>query len=89
MMDPDIPAGTEREVIRTILADNVQALDERIQAQRSAEMSPEAERLHLKRLRTLAHLARQYRLLARDDDVDAMETKLEALDSALDRVGER
>lgn len=44
MMGSDAPTGTDREMIRTILADNVQALDERIRTNRSEEMSPEAER---------------------------------------------
>jgi hypothetical protein len=85
-MNSDAPTDTERKIIRTILADNVQTLDNRIRTSRSEEMSTDAERFHLKRLQTLAQLYRQYRLLARDDDVDVMETKLEALDSTLDQV---
>lgn len=70
-LESDTPS--EREEIRGILADNIRALDDRVQAAREGELSPEDERLQLKRLRALAQLARQYRLLARDPDVDEVE----------------
>ena len=89
MMDTDQAPETERELIRQILADNVQALDDRIQANREAELSADAEQLQLKRLRTLAHLAQQYRLLARDADVDEMDTKLNALEHELTEAGKK
>jgi HAMP domain-containing protein len=75
----------ERDEVRTILAANIRALDARIRDARVADLSADAERLQLKRLRTLAQLARQYRLLARDADVDTMEAEVDLLQEAIGR----
>jgi len=83
-MPPSDPT-TERDEIRGLLADNIRALDERIQRTRAEGLSAETEQLQLKRLRTMAQLARQYRLLARDADVDEMEADVDLLREALSR----
>ena len=85
-LDPETP--NDRQEIRVLLAENIQALDERVQRKRDGEVAPEEEQLQLKRLRTLAQLARQYRLLARDADVDEMETQLELLRTVVDEDNE-
>lgn len=74
----------EREEIRELLADNVQALHERIQRSRAEGLSEETEQLQLRRLRTMAQLARQYRLLAQDADIDEMEADVALLKEAID-----
>lgn len=76
---------SDREEIRRILTENIKSLDERVEANRSSGLSGQEERMQLKRLRTLAHLARQYRLLARDADVDEMEAELDILKAAVNR----
>jgi hypothetical protein len=83
-MDADRLAATERGEIRTLLTTNIRALDERIQATWADELDPEVERLQLERLRVLAHLTRQYRLLARDVDLDEMELQVDTLQAAID-----
>jgi len=75
---------SEREQIRSILAGNIDRLDERIQTAWNEELSADDERLQLTRLRTLAHLARQYRLLARDEEIDEMEAEVDLLQEAMD-----
>lgn len=75
---------SEREEIRGILAENIRALDGHIETKWDDELEAEAERLQLTRLRTLGLLARQYRMLARDADVDIHEEKIEFLEDALD-----
>jgi hypothetical protein len=87
-MDRNPDAPSERAEIRRILATNIRALDERVQTTRAADMSAADEQLQLKRLRTLAQLARQYRLLARDADVDEMESELGLLKEAMTHTEE-
>lgn len=77
-------APTERAAIRELLAINVRPLDGRIEAAREDGLSGEDEALQLKRLRTLAQLARQYRLLARDADLDEMEAQVESLEHVIE-----
>jgi hypothetical protein len=76
---------TERDEIRSLLADNIRALDERITQARTEGLSTDTEPLQLRRLRTTAQLAREYRLLARDADVDEMEADVDLLQEALSR----
>ena len=78
--------SSNRTEVRTILTKNIQALDARIQATREAGFTTEDEQLQLKRLRTLAQLSRQYRMLARDDDVDEMESQLRLITEAVERA---
>lgn len=82
---PPADPTTEREEIRGLLADNIRALDERIQRTRAEGLSAETEQLQLKRLRTMAQLTRQYRLLARDADVDELEADVGLLQEALSK----
>lgn len=77
--EPDSSLPSEREQIRGILTENIQRLDERVGGAWSDDMDPEAEKLQLQRLRTLGQLARQYRLLARDEDIDEMGSDVETL----------
>jgi hypothetical protein len=74
---------TERDEIRSLLADNIRALDERITQARTEGLSTDTEPLQLRRLRATAQLAREYRLLARDADVDEMEADVDLLQEAL------
>jgi hypothetical protein len=76
---------TERDEIRSLLADNIRALDERITQARTEGLSTDTEPLQLRRLRTTAQLAREYRLLARDADVNEMEADVDLLQEALSR----
>lgn len=77
--DQESSLSSEREQIRGILTENIQHLNERIAGAWSDDMAPEAEKLQLQRLRTMGQLARQYRLLARDDDIDEMSTEVDTL----------
>jgi hypothetical protein len=83
-MSPDDPV-TERDEIRELLADNIRALNDRVERTRTDDLDAETEQRQLQRLRTMAQLARQYRLLARDADVDEMEEDVELLADALSR----
>ena len=74
---------TERDEIRSLLADNIRALDERITQARTEGLSTDTEPLQLRRLRATAQLAREYRLLARDADVDEVEADVDLLREAL------
>jgi hypothetical protein len=82
-MAADLDPAEEREEIRGLLAD-IRALNERVQTVRAEGVSPEHEELQLKRLRTLAQLARQYRLLAQDQDLDETESDVDLLRNALE-----
>jgi hypothetical protein len=82
---PASDSPTERDEIRSLLADNIRALDERITQARTEGLSTDTEPLQLRRLRTTAQLAREYRLLARDADVDEMEADVDLLQEALSR----
>lgn len=80
---PPSNSTTERDEIRELLADNIRALDDRITQARAEGLSVETEELQLRRLHTTAQLARQYRLLARDADVDEVEADVDLLREAL------
>lgn len=82
-MNNEIHKPSERDEIRELLAADIRALDRRINEARDEGIPPDDEEIHLKRLRTLAQLARQYRLLARDADVDEMEDEVNALSEIL------
>jgi len=75
---------SEREQIRSILAGNIERLDARVQTAWNEELAADEERLQLTRLRTLGHLARQYRLLVRDEDIDEMEADVDLLQEAME-----
>lgn len=75
-------AASERAEIRGLLATNIRALHRRVERARGTDLSPEQEQLQLDRLRTLGALSRQYRLLARDADLDEMESEVELLKNA-------
>lgn len=74
---------TERAEIRSLLVKQIQTLADRVDGQWDEELESDAEKLQLERLRTLGQLAREYRLLAKDDDINEMETQLETLEDAL------
>ncbi|QLG27391.1 hypothetical protein HUG10_07445 [Halorarum halophilum] len=71
--------STEREEIETLLVETIRSLHTRIQAEADTTLDADAERLQLERIRTLAHVTSQYRLLARDADVDEMDAELDLL----------
>ncbi len=73
---------SDREQMQQLLTENARALDERIQQAWNGELSTDDERLQLRRLRVLAHLARESRLLARDADLDEMEAEVDLLQEA-------
>ncbi|KAB7519460.1 hypothetical protein [Halosegnis rubeus] len=76
------PEQSDRKQIQQILTANVRALDDRIEEAWDGDLTTDDERLQLTRLRTLAHLAREYRLLARDADLDEMEAEVDLLQEA-------
>lgn len=76
------PEQSDRKQIQQILTANVRALDDRIEEAWDGDLTTDDERLQLTRLRTLAHLAREYRLLARDADLDEMEAEIDLLQEA-------
>ncbi|MDZ7746849.1 MAG: hypothetical protein U5K28_10175 [Halobacteriales archaeon] len=80
---------SDREQIQQILTANVRALNDRIEEGWDGELPTDDERLQLTRLRTLAHLAREYRLLARDADLDEMEAEVDLLQEATALTDER
>ena len=79
--------GLNRDRILELLEMNIESLNDRIQNE-ADDLDSDDEQLHLKRLRTLAQLASQYRLLARDMDLDEMDAELELLQKVADRRGE-
>jgi hypothetical protein len=79
----------ERAEIRQILAENIRQLDARIGAARDEEFDATDEKLQLKRLRTLGALSRQYRLLAKDADIDELEAEVDLLQEAAELVEDR
>lgn len=83
---PSNTTASDRDRILELLASNIESLNERIQRQPD-DLDPEDEQLQLDRLRTLAHLTSQYRLLARDLDIDEMESNLELLEKVADNGG--
>ncbi|MEF8825334.1 MAG: hypothetical protein V5A27_03190 [Halapricum sp.] len=88
MIEPD--DRSERDQIRAVLTDNIQRLDERVQDAWEGDLDADAEPLQLQRLRTLAHLAREFRLLARDEDIDDLEAEVDLLQQAQElKEGER
>lgn len=79
--------GTDREEIETLLVKTIRSLHARIQAEADTSLEPDAERLQLERIRTLAHVTSQYRLLVQDADVDEMDAELDLLADVVDRQG--
>jgi hypothetical protein len=75
---------SNRDRILGLLERNLESLNDRIQ-RAPDDLDPDEETLQLKRQRTLAQLASQYRLLAKDMDLDEMEGKLELLEKTTDR----
>lgn len=59
---------TERAEIRSLLVKQIQTLADRVDGQWDEDLERDAEKLQLERLRTLGQLAREYRLLAKDDE---------------------
>ena len=76
-----------RDQILSILESNIESLNERIQ-HANGDLDLDEERIQLERQRTLAQLASQYRLLARDLDLDEMDSELELLQRAQNLRGE-
>ena len=83
-MPDDKPVESDRAEIRGILATNIRTLNARVEAAQAEELSTAEEELQLKRLRTISQLSRQFRLLARDADVDEMEADIDALRAAVE-----
>ncbi len=78
---------TERTEIRSLLVKQIQTLADRVDGQWNEELESDAEELQLERLRTLGQLTREYRLLAKDDDIDEMEAEVETLADVLGTGG--
>ena len=73
---------TEREEVLSILADNIRAVDDRIDAREFKDADD--EQLQIRWVRTLGYLSGQYRKLMKDTDIDEMEDELELLQKATD-----
>jgi hypothetical protein len=83
MPEPTNQDPPERDDIRELLATNIHALDGRIRNQRAKLPNDDTEQLQLQRLRTIAQLAREYRLLARDADVESMQAEIDEIEASL------
>jgi hypothetical protein len=86
MTGADVP--TERAEIRSLLVEQIRTLSDRVDGQWHEEFEGDAEQLQLQRLRTLGQLTREYRLLAKDDDIDAMENRVDRLSDTLGLRGD-
>ena len=86
MTGADVP--TERAEIRSLLVEQIRTLSDRVDGQWHEELEGDGEQLQLQRLRTLGQLTREYRLLAKDDDIDAMENRVDRLSDTLGLRGD-
>lgn len=70
---------TEREEVLSILAETIRDVHDEVEARDPEEI--DAEKLHIRWVRTLGYLSGQYRKLMKDTDIDEMEEDLQFLET--------